>query len=236
VLRANDRQFGLVVDGISDTEEIVVKPLSPQLKGLKEYAGATIMGDGAVALIIDVMGIALASGLVDELHEQNVATMLGEDAKVRAATETLLVVDLGDARRFALPISMVSRLETAPNSAIEYGDGQEVIQYRGAILPLVRLADVFGGPPASRAADEQIKFIVYADEGYTCGLIVNRIVDIVETELRFDRPSRDERLLGAIVIQKHVTDVLNLRKLAQPRAAVKNAPKPRKSRQRERAV
>jgi two-component system chemotaxis sensor kinase CheA len=227
VLRANDRQFGLVVDGISDTEEIVVKPLSPQLKGLKEYAGATIMGDGAVALIIDVMGIALASGLVEELHEQSVATIHGEDAKVRAATETLLVVDLGDARRFALPISMISRLETAPSSAIEHAGGQEVIQYRGAILPLVRLTDVLGGPPRSQEADEQVKFIVYADEDYTCGLIVHRIVDIVETELQFDRPGKNEHLLGTVVIQKHVTDVLNLRRLARPRVAAKTAPQRR---------
>ena len=74
VLRANDRQFGLVVDKVNDTEEIVVKPLSRQLKGLSEFAGATIMGDGTIALILDVMGLAVAAGLAGEMREQSVVS------------------------------------------------------------------------------------------------------------------------------------------------------------------
>jgi two-component system chemotaxis sensor kinase CheA len=231
VLRANDRQFGLVVDGINDTEEIVVKPLSPQLKGLKEFAGATIMGDGAVALIIDVMGVAMASGLVDALHDQNVTGLPSSESRASSATETLLVVDVGDARRFALPVSMISRLETAPRTAIEQADGREVIQYRGVILPLVRLTDVFGGPQGADGADE-VKIVVYADGDSCCGLVVNRIVDIVETQVQFDGGDATSRLLGTVVIHKQVTDVLNLRSLARPARRRRRRAAPRLQRSR----
>jgi two-component system chemotaxis sensor kinase CheA len=222
VLRANDRHFGLVVDKINDTEEIVVKPLSQQLKGLGEYAGATIMGDGTVALILDVMGLALASGLIDALRDQGVTSMLSDESKRGDQTETLLVIDLGDMRRFALPISMISRLEKVPTSAIEFADGREVIQYRGAILPLVRLADVFQAESPCDQAEDELKIIVYADESFRCGLVVQRIIDIVETKLDFATKENEDNLLGTAVIQKRVTDVLNLRRLARERLPVTN--------------
>ena len=216
VLRANDRQFGLVVDKINDTEEIVVKPLSRQLKQLTRYAGATIMGDGAVALILDVTGLAVAAGLAGEIRDHGISGAASGDASSSAETHSLLIADLGDARRFALPTSMVARLEKVPHTAIESADGREVIQYRGRILPLVRLAEVLGAPAATSADEQEIQIVVYADNERSCGLVVNRILDIVETELQFDatRPETDP-LLGTTVIQQRVTDVLNLRSLAQ---------------------
>jgi two-component system, chemotaxis family, sensor kinase CheA len=216
VLRTNDRQFGLVVDKILDTEEIVVKPLSRQLKGLREYAGATIMGDGTVALILDVMGLALRSGLVDEMREQVIAHSLADDSKSSRTLETLLVVDLGDARRFAMPTSLVARLERVSRSAVEYVDGREVIQYRGAILPLVKLVDVFGPSTAAVSAGDDFQIVVYADENRQCGLVVNRIVDIVATELHMEtRKGPNEYLLGTAIIQQRATNLLNLQRLAR---------------------
>jgi two-component system chemotaxis sensor kinase CheA len=216
VLRANDRQYGLVVDKVNDTAEIVVKPLSRQLKGIAEYAGTTIMGDGSVALILDVMGIAIAAGLTGDLRDQAHASAGRDSSQTAEPTQTLLVVDLGDARRFALPTSMVARLEKVPGSAIEYTDGREVIQYRGAILPVVRLQHVFGGGSADSAESDELQLIVYAEEDHHCGFAVNRIVDIVETELRLQTKNGDhDNLLGTTVIQQRVTDVLNLRNLAR---------------------
>ncbi len=222
VLRANDRQFGLVVDKVNDTEEIVVKPLSRQLKGLSEFAGATIMGDGTIALILDVMGLAVAAGLAGELREQSLVANAKSESQSGKQIETLLVVDLGDSRRFALPTSMISRLEKVPCSAIEYADGREVIQYRGEILPLMRLSEVFGVSTPDDLAQEEYQVIVYAEEGYRCGLIVNRIVDIVETELNISHSRGDDaNLLGTSIIQQRVTDVLNLRRLARRPATPK---------------
>ncbi|MCE9607632.1 MAG: chemotaxis protein CheW [Planctomycetia bacterium] len=222
VLRANDRQFGLVVDKVNDTEEIVVKPLSRQLKGLSEYSGATIMGDGTVALILDVMGLAIAAGLAAEMREQKNSGASKSDEKAGRPLETLLVVDLGDSRRFALPTSMISRLEKVSHSDIEYADGREVIQYRGAILPLVRLSEVFGAAPQAGSPQDELQIVVYADQDHHCGLVVQRIVDIVETELNLSTSKRDDdNLLGTSIIQQRVTDVLNLRRLARRPAATK---------------
>lgn len=216
VLRANDRQFGLVVEKVNDTEEIVVKPLSRQLKNLSEYAGATIMGDGNVALILDVMGLAMASGLADGLRDQGVAGSVTNEAKSDKQTHSLLVVDLGDSRRFALPTSMVSRLEKVPNSSIEWDDGREVVQYRGSIMPLIRLSEVFDVGSSDDSQTDELQIVVYAEEDRTCGLVVSRIVDIVETELDFKTTqSADSNLLGTTVIQQRVTNVLNLRNIAQ---------------------
>jgi two-component system chemotaxis sensor kinase CheA len=230
VLRANDRHFGLVVDKVNDTEEIVVKPLSRQLKGLSEYSGATIMGDGTVALILDVMGLAMGAGLAAEIREKSSAAEKNDDKTARAL-ETFLVVDLGDSRRFALPTSMISRLEKVSPNEIEYAEGREVIQYRGAILPLIRLSEVFGSRRGGDAqvvsgggaeSQDELQIVVYADQDHHCGLVVRRIVDIVETELKLAPNSRDDDdLLGTSVIQQRVTDVLNLRRLARRPAAVK---------------
>ena len=216
VLRANDRQYGLIVDKVNDTAEIVVKPLSRQLKGIGEYAGTTIMGDGSVALILDVMGLAIAAGLTGEVRDQPHPNAGTDGSYSGEPTQTFLVVDLGDARRFALPTSMVARLEKVSESAIEYTDGREVIQYRGEILPVVRLSSVFGAADSGSSHPDELQIIVYAEEDYSCGFAVHRIVDIVETELRFKTKNGDhENLLGTTVIQQRVTDVLNLRNLAR---------------------
>jgi two-component system, chemotaxis family, sensor kinase CheA len=216
VLRANDRQFGLVVDKVNDTEEIVVKPLNRQLKGLSEYAGAMIMGDGSVALILDVFGLAVASGLTAEIRD-NAHAGFGREGKQNGTdVKTLLVVDLGDARRFALPTGMVARLEKVQLTDIELADGHEVIQYRDSILPLVRLSDVFNVHTNVEEQPDHFQIIVYSEENYSCGFVVNRIIDIVETELRLHvQKNNDDKLIGTAVIQERVTDVLNLRTLAR---------------------
>lgn len=214
VLRADDRQFGLVVDKVNDTEEIVVKPLGKQLKGIAEYAGATIMGDGDVALILDVKGLAVAAGLGTESRERAPAHDERDGSGVAAVRSTLLVVDLGDERRFALPTSMVARLEKIRASTVEQTNGREVIQYCDAILPLVRLIDVFGGRKSD--ASDELQVVVYDERDHSFGLVVERIVDITEAELNF-RSGHDsgDYLLGTTIVQQRVTDVLDLRSLAR---------------------
>jgi two-component system chemotaxis sensor kinase CheA len=213
VLRADERQFGLIVDKVNDTEEIVVKPLGKQLKGIAEYAGSTIMGDGGVALILDVKGLAVATGLNAELHRR-VADV--ERAAVVRNLQTVLIVDVGDKRRFALPTSMIDRLERISTSIIEQAGGQEVIQYRGAVLPILRLAEVLDGDVAASASDEELQIIVYRDELFGFGLAVNRIVDIAEAELPPSKATpKDGFALGSIVVQGHVTDVLKLSEIGR---------------------
>ena len=139
VLQADGRKFGLVVDEISDTEEIVVKPLGKHLKNINVYAGATIMGDGKVALILDVLGLAQSSSIVAEMH----ARARAEQEQVRTEDSDLqkLVLFSGLAgSRMAVPLNMLARLENIPGKDVERSGNQWVTQYRGQILPLIRIS------------------------------------------------------------------------------------------------
>jgi len=208
VLRADDRQFGLVVDSINDTEEIVVKPLSKQLKGIPVYAGATIMGDGKVALILDVLGTAQRAHVVsesrDRLHTDN-AGSAGDHASTR---QTLVILEVGD-RRLALPIALVSRLEEIPRENIERADGQEVVQYRGQIMPLLRIGELLS-LPTNDDSSRALQVVVHSENNKSVGLVVDRIADIVETTIESRRGAESSDLLASAVIQQRVTDLLDL--------------------------
>src|SRR4029077_97858 len=114
VLQADDRQFGLVVEGVSDTEEIVVKPLGKELKGLSAFAGATIMGDGRVALILDVLGIAQRANVVSPSRQRALIDSAQKSSAEQDAREALLLFRVGSSSRMAIPLSMVARLEEIP--------------------------------------------------------------------------------------------------------------------------
>jgi two-component system chemotaxis sensor kinase CheA len=200
-----------VVDGINDTEEIVVKPLSSQLKSVSIYSGATIMGDGKVALILDVLGIAKRANLIAK--DRNRA--LKEDlTKLRENTnrkQNLLLLETGTNRRLGIPISEVARLEKIPAASIEFAENREVVQYRGEILPLIRLANTLGIRSDAESDEELLNVIVYSQNKKNYGLVVNRIVDIVETETELGKThDTDDVTLGSAIIQGHVTDFANL--------------------------
>jgi two-component system chemotaxis sensor kinase CheA len=210
VLQAEDRQFGLVVDGINDTQEIVVKPLGKQLKGLTEYAGATIMGDGRVALILDVLGIGQRSGVLAESREQ---TRVAAKKKAHGGIEQqrLLLFRAGSFERLAVPLSLVARLEEFPRSSIEFAGGCQVVQYRNRILPLVPLRNVLesGAPDRDETADP-VQVIVFNDGDRSVGVVVDQILDVVEETVMVRQKSTRKGLLGSAVVGKRVTDLLDL--------------------------
>ncbi|MBL8177533.1 MAG: hybrid sensor histidine kinase/response regulator [Bryobacterales bacterium] len=210
ILQAEDRQFGLVVDGIHDTQEIVVKPLGKQLKGLTCYAGATIMGDGKVALILDVLGIGLKSGVLTEVRESG---RLDRDAHDLGDVErqSLLLFRSGRFERLAVPLSLVARLEEFPRAKIEHAGGQEVVQYRGRILPLIPLTSYLD--PSSRSkgdGEEPAQVIVFSDGEHRIGVLVDQIVDIVEDVVVAKQQASHRGLLGSAVVGQKVTDFLDL--------------------------
>jgi two-component system chemotaxis sensor kinase CheA len=208
VLQAGDRQLGLVVDDINDTEEIVVKPLSKQLKSVPCFAGATIMGDGRVALILDVLGLAQMAKVVSELREKSLADHGAKSTDNPDARESWLLFRIGTEGRMAIPLSLVSRLEEFPVSQVERSTGREVIQYREQIMPLVRLAQAFGH--AAIADSELLQVIVYSSHGRSVGLIVNEILDIVDQRVAVQHIQDAGALQGTAVIQQHVTDLLDV--------------------------
>jgi two-component system, chemotaxis family, sensor kinase CheA len=214
VLRADDRQFGLVVDEINDTEEIVVKALSKQLKSINTYAGATIMGDGKVALILDVLGLAQRANVVSDVRESVVekdsagAAMTAEQSK----SNTVLLFQYGQKGRIAIDLPLVARLEEFPPESVEMAADQEVVQYRGQIMPLLRVSEVLESKrgTAPQKDQETLHVVVYSDRGRCVGLVVDRILDIVEESFVIQRQSGRRGIVGSAVIQKRVTDILDV--------------------------
>jgi two-component system chemotaxis sensor kinase CheA len=210
VLQAEGRLFGLVVDRVLNTEEIVVKPLSSRLKDIGLYAGATILGDGKVALILDIQSLARRSHVAAEATPQAV------EPASRAATgtgERLLITALGE-RRVAIPLAMVTRLEEFEADRIERVGHREVVQYRGEILPVVRLATLLGTAPfgGDSPGGATVPAVVYTEQGRSVALAVERILDIVEDGGDARSDIDDACLIGSAVIQQRVTELLDVRR------------------------
>jgi two-component system, chemotaxis family, sensor kinase CheA len=210
VLRAGTVDFGLVVDAIEDSEEIVVKPLAEVLRGLSAYAAATILGDGGIGLILDIAGLARSAGLDGVTVASEAAPATVAAPKVEARAGILLVAAPGGTRA-ALPLGRVARLETIPRAAVEHAGGREVVQYRGRILPLVRLADILGDPGVAAAAEASLlPVVVCADGDRDAGLVVGRILDIVDEPLALARGDGRPGIAGAAVVAGQVTEVLDV--------------------------
>jgi two-component system chemotaxis sensor kinase CheA len=227
VLQANDHQFGLVVSEVNDTEEIVVKPLGKQFKNIDAFAGATIMGDGKVALILDAIGLAQLAGVLAQAHQDShgETEIGGEKRQGQDERQTLLVVQNDEHGRLAIPLAVVARLEEFTAQAIEKSCGREVVQYRGSILPLVRVSEFAGtAKTALCGKDEKLQVVVYSDGGQRVGLVVDRILDIVDEAIQVRNPSQQTGFVGSAIVQQRVTDLLDvpallrLAQLAEPRA------------------
>lgn len=200
VLRAEDRQFGLVVDGVTDTQEIVVKPLGPHLKSIPAYAGSTIMGDGTVALILDVLGLAQKSNVLTEHRDGTINKMV--DSSTSDENEALLVVDADEGTRAAIRLSTVARLEEFPADRVERSGQNDVVQYRGEILPLITI-NGYGG---AAGENNMLNTVVYSNGQQSVGVVVGKIVDIVD-EPRV-REGEEQR-----IISERVTKFLDLEQL-----------------------
>ena len=208
VLQADGRPFGLVVDGVSDTEEIVVKPMCKQLKGVPIYAGATILGDGRVALILDVLGLPQHAGVIAEIRDRNLpaAPPVPETA---SRLQSTLLVGLGGDRRIGIPLSQVDRLEEFPRRSVERSAGREVTQYRGHILPLLRLDALLGDGVSPDELPGSLQVVVCASAGRRVGLVVDRILDVVDAAAD-PRGSAGHGIAGSAIIQDRVTDLLDV--------------------------
>jgi two-component system chemotaxis sensor kinase CheA len=223
VVQAENRQMGLVVDRIADTQEIVVKPLGRQLKALICYLGATIMGDGRPALILDVAGVGRLAGLGPQSRG------LGEGPDLAAAetqpAEMMLVFTAGGLERVAVPLAMVDRLEEVATADLERAGGRPVVRYRGSILPLLKLEEVFDPGPGNGAArfisppelaggqrqtQDVLQVVVFKSGADRIGLVVDRILDIVNEVIVVRRRTGMPALLGSAVLAGRVTDLLDL--------------------------
>ena len=209
VLQADGQRFGLIVDKINDTEEIVVKPLGKQLKSIPCFAGATIMGDGKVALILDILGLAQVSKVIAESRDRALAEKPAELVR-QDNRQTLLLFNAGKDSRLAIPLAMVARLEEFPLNAVERAGDQDVVQYRGQILPLIQISKFLSQAEPPTAQLDPMQVVVYSEQGRSVGLVVGQINDIVEAVLTVKRDAPRRGIAGSAVIQDKVTDLVDV--------------------------
>lgn len=215
VLQADDLKFGLIVDDVSDTQEIVVKPLGRHVRGIPIFAGATIMGNGRVALILDVPGLAVRSSVLSEAREKSAVR---SDVSIEADPEpkqALLLFSGPDDTRMAIPLSRITRLEEFSRASVEHVGGRDVVQYFGDILSLTDIATLMPGTrarsrPSLTTASESFQVLVYSKDGRQLGVVVDQILDTVEERLVNMRPTTRQGVTGSVVINGRVTEILDL--------------------------
>jgi len=204
VTQVGSQTFGIVVDGVFHTEEIVVKPMSTKLRHIEMFSGNTILGDGAVIMIIDPNGIAKALGTsVEAGHE-----IADENAAMRAGAAeqltSLLVFRAGSTQPKAVPLALVTRLEEIAADKLEFSNGRHMVQYRDQLMPLVQMNGV------SVATSGVQPILVFADDGRSMGLVVDEIIDIVEERLHIEVTGSGEGILGSAVIKGQATEVIDV--------------------------
>ncbi|MCJ9429572.1 hybrid sensor histidine kinase/response regulator [Kordiimonas marina] len=199
--------FGIVVDQVFDTEEIVVKPVAPILKDLEIYSGNTILGDGSVIMILDPNGIAALanSSAGDHEHEEEKAHEEAKKRTVQDEKESMLLFRAGGTNPRAVPLGLVARLEEIDISSVEQSDGRLMVQYRGALMPLI-LAD----DNMALKEDGRQPVLVFTDREYTMGLAVDEILDIVEDKLDIKLASDRPGVVGSAVIAGKASEVIDV--------------------------
>jgi two-component system, chemotaxis family, sensor kinase CheA len=212
VLQADARRFGLFVDGVLDIEEIVVMPLSARLRGIGVYAGATLLGDGRVSLILDVQGIAHQS-LTGQYVEADLEPQAAPSLPI-GATGQVLLVGTGDGQRVAIPLAVVTRLERMRADAVEHVGGREVVQYREAIVPLARLDRLLGGRVDSAGGDleqQELLVIMFTRGARTVAVAVTTVLDIADDDPAKHTRIDDGGVVGLTVLEGRVTELLDVR-------------------------
>ncbi len=207
VVQVGGQTFGIVVDAVFHTEEIVVKPMSSMLREITMFSGNTILGDGSVILIVDPNGIAQAvakdhGGAQDSNHVDaaEAADLIGNEEKT-----ALLVFKSGSEDLKAVPLSLVTRLEEVDVANIERSNNRDLVQYRGKLMPLIYIDDHL------THKDEGLQpILVFADETHSMGLVVDEIVDIVEDRLTIEISSEKDGIVGSAVIKGKATEVIDV--------------------------
>ncbi len=202
VTQVGTSTFGIIVDQVFDTEEIVVKPVSPILRDISFYSGNTILGDGSVIMILDPNGIASAAGQLDteEEQEETTAQAVGQEGEIMS----LLIFRAGGNDRKAVPLALIARLEEIDMADTETSHGQVMVQYRGHLMPLIPC-----DPGHEFKAEGRQPILVFTDSDRSLGLAVDEILDIVEDKLKIELASDAPGLIGSAVIDGQATDLID---------------------------
>ena len=205
VLRLGSDQFGLCVERIVDTEEIVVKPLHERLKKCRVYAGVTVLGDGSTALIIDVPELAQTGGVrCDKTDAASVKARTSDDNR-----QKMLVFSAGGSERFALPLSMLLRVDEVSVNEIQTAGGHEYLRFRDSVIPLVRMDKAVRG--VSPCRDLKYIFAIIPRIGKPIGIAAAEIIDIIDLENSMEPGPADQAvIIGSQLVEGHLTAILDL--------------------------
>ena len=212
VVSTGAMKYGLIVDRLQDSEEIVIKPLGRHLQQCKGYAGATIMGDGRIALILDVSNIARMANLtsLDGTDRASEVALSAEEAiRAKKDKQALLIFRSSETEHFAVPLNQVERIEKIHRQDIEELGGKRVMQYRGGSLSLVSVDDVAMVHPL--ADYENLLVIVFNIASHSVGLLAIGPIDALEIGVEIDDVTlKQNGIMGSVIIDKHTTMLVNI--------------------------
>ena len=205
VIQVGSQTFGIVVDAVFHTEEIVVKPMTSRLRHINMFSGSTILGDGRVIMIIDPNGIAQSAATtidVSQAKAAHAAEAANDDVEEKVS---LLLLRAGTPEPKAVPLSLITRLEEIEVARIEHTNGQPMVQYRGTLIPLV-----YAHEATSAKTTGTLPVLIFSEDDRSVGLVVDEIVDIVEDRLDIQLPSDTPGARGAAIIHGQATAVLDV--------------------------
>ena len=205
VTQVGSQTFGIVVDGVFHTEEIVVKPMSSKLRHIPMFSGNTILGDGSVIMIIDPNGVGQAFGTTVASQLAAAEAGQGKQAASEEVGTSLLVFRAGSNQPKAVPLSLITRLEEIDAQKIELSNGRHMVQYRGHLMPLVTMTD------SVRVKGEGAQsLLVFSDGSRSMALVVDEIIDIVEDHLDIQVASDNPGVLGSAIVRGQATEIIDV--------------------------
>jgi two-component system chemotaxis sensor kinase CheA len=209
VVSAGAFKYGLIVDELLDSEEIVVKPVGRHLKKCAAYAGATIMGDGRVALILDISSLAQMANLTAITKKQSVKKTTTDEQSNANEKVALLTFRNDETEHFAAPLNIVERIERIELSSIEEVGNRKVVQYRGGALPLYEISQAADVKPLPQR--EQQEVIVFKVKEKELGLMVTPPVDALEIALEIDESTLKQACItGSMIINEKTTLLIDI--------------------------
>ncbi|MGV6872319.1 hybrid sensor histidine kinase/response regulator [Pseudochelatococcus sp. B33] len=229
VMQVGNRAFGIGVDNVLHTEEIVIKPVSSILRHVSMFSGTTILGDGSVIMIIDPNSVAqaIAVGLTSAAAQEEAQTAVTSAA---GQGMSLIVFRAGTAEPKAVPLSLVTRLEVFDADRIERVTGHDLVQYRGSLMPLVYVDE-----SSRHNGQKERPLLVFTDQGRAIGFVVDEIVDIVDEDFTIEFGSGAPGVVGTAVVRGKATEILDIghflpstfAAVTTQRAAITGARRPR---------
>jgi two-component system chemotaxis sensor kinase CheA len=218
LLQSGGIQFGLLVDEVLNMQEVVVKPLGPLFSGSTDFAGATILGNGSVALILDVAGMANNSGLVAKIQARPL-NPVQVAAEVTVEQIPMLLFELPGLEFTAIPLECVDRLESFAIEKIQKNGKREVVQYGDGLMHLLRLNEyIDGASPTPVKSQEPLSVIAHYVNGLPMGLVVGKVHDIIQVpQIMQEINSQQRGLKGCVILNGRVINVIDVQEILRMR-------------------